>query len=173
MTVLKHFFLIYNMDDSVLENRLLKLAIRSVAHNAPLSFRVKGIFTVDKLRQLIQAMRDIPNASMYKAVMLMGFFGFYRLSSLVPPSKAAYSASRYPTHGDVIWGAPGAHVITKCTKSMQTSGHSQVVQLPVLQDKLICPVSTLKDIVSTQEAHIALPLFTITNQACTQVLTAT
>ena len=127
MTVLKHFFLIYKMNDSALENRLIKLAIRSVAHNAPLSFRVKGIFTVDKLRQLIKAMRGIPNASTYKAVMLMGFFGLYHLSSLAPPSKAAYSTSRYPTHGDVIWGAPGAHVITKCAKNMQTSGHSQVV----------------------------------------------
>ena len=173
MTVLKHFFLIYKMDDSVLENRLLKLTICSVAHNAPLSFRVKGIFTVDKLRQLIKAMRGIPNESIYKAVMLMGFFGFYRLSSLVPPSRAAYSTSRYPTHGDVIWGAPGAHVITKCAKNMQTSGHSQVVQFTVLQDKLICPVSALKDIVSNRQAHRDLPLFTITNQACTQVLTAT
>ena len=127
MTVLKHFFLIYSLDSSVLENRMLKLAIRSVSHNAPLSFRIKGIFTVNKLRQLVTAMEGIPNESIYKAVMLLGFFGFYRLSSLVPPSRISYSASRYPTHGDVIWGAPGAHVVTKCTKNMQTSGHSQVV----------------------------------------------
>ena len=172
MTVLKHFFLIYNLDSSVLENRRLKLAIRSVSHNAPLSFRIKGIFTVNKLRQLVMAIEGIPNESIYKAVMLLGFFGFYRLSSLVPPSRASYSTSRYPTHGDIIWGAPGAHLVTKCTKSMQTSGHSQVVQLPVLKDRLICPVTALKAIVSNRQSHRDLPLFTITNQGSTQVLTA-
>ena len=114
--------------------RLLKLAIRSVAHNAPLSFWVKGIFTVEKLKHLMRSMDGIPDEPVFKAVMLFGFFGFYRLSKLVPPSKAAFSASRFLTHGHVVWGPPGAHIITKCTKSMQTSGHSQVVQLPRLKD---------------------------------------
>ena len=173
MAVLRHFFIVYHLDDSVLENRLLKLAIRSVAHNAPVSFEVKGVFTIDKLGQLMSAMAGIPNEHVLKAVMLLGFFGFYRLSTLVPSSRATFSPSRFPTHGDVAWGAPGAHVITKCTKSMQTSWHSQVVQLPVLNNKSICPVSALKAIVSTCQAHKNLPLFIISKHGSTQVLTAT
>ena len=173
LTVLKHFFLVYQWDDSVLDNRLLKLAVRSVAHNAPLTFRVKGIFSVNQLRQLMRALSGIPNERVYKAVMLMGFFGFYRLSSLVPPSKAAFSPSRFPTHGDVIWGAPSAHIVTKCTKSMQTSGHSQIVQLPALREELICPVAALRGLVSVRPHHRDLPLFTISQGDSTQILTAT
>ena len=109
---------------------------------------------------------------MYRALMLLGFFGFYRLSTLVPPSRATVSPSRFPTHGDVIWGAPGAHIVTKCTKIMQISGHVQVVQLPLLQDPDICPVAALKAIVSRDPKIADKQLFTVSRAGQTTVLSA-
>ena len=46
LTVLKHFFAIYDLNLAPLEHRLIKLAVRAVAYNAPLSFRIKGTITV-------------------------------------------------------------------------------------------------------------------------------
>ena len=54
LTVLKHFFAIYNLNLAPLGHRLITLAIRAVAYNTPLSFRIKGIITVAQLKQLVQ-----------------------------------------------------------------------------------------------------------------------
>ena len=172
ITVLKHFFCLYNLDVSPLQSRSIQLAIRSVAYNAPLRFKIKGVLTINKLRQLIRALQGTHNEHMYKAIMLLGFFGFYRLATLVPPSKASFTPSRFPTHGDVIWGPPGAHILTKCAKNMQISGQSQVVQLPALADKELCPVTALRRVVSSNILHKDKPLFTITEHGITTVLTA-
>ena len=56
VTVLRHFLSILHMDTSVLEDRLVKLAIRAVAYNAPLSFKIKGILSIAQLRLLIKTL---------------------------------------------------------------------------------------------------------------------
>ena len=130
------------------------MAVRSVANNAPIRPVVKRVFTLDMLRSLV---RYWP---MYTALLLLGFFGFYRLSTLVPPNGRSFDRSRYLTHGDIVWGNPGAHIITTCSKAMQKSGQMQVVQVPKLQDRLICPVRALRAIVSKHKNQEDKPLFT-------------
>ena len=98
---------------------------KAVAFNAPLHFKIKRVFSVQQLRSLIQAASS-QDLLVLKAIMLLGFFGFYRLSSLVPPSKAAFSVGHFPMHGDIICGPPGAHIVTKCEKSMQLLGQTHM-----------------------------------------------
>ena len=141
-----------------------------MAYNAPLSFNIKEILTINKLKQLIQTAANVPEDHVYKAIMLLVFWGFYRLSTMVPTSQAAFCPSRYPTHGDVIWGSPGAHIITKCVKNMQVSCQVQVVQLPQLSDTVICPVAALKEIVSHNSRHSDKPLFILTASKVRAVL---
>ena len=153
-------------------HRSIQLTIKSVAYNAPLSFKVKGVTTVNNLVQIIQAIGRMENATTLKAIILLGFFSFFRLSILVPPSASTFSKARFPTHGDMIWGAPGAHVIIKCSKSMQTSGQVHVVQLPSLQDRTICPVTALRAVVSSNPEHSDKPLFSTSTSTGTRVMTA-
>ena len=76
------------------------------------------------------------------------------------------------THGDAIWGPPGAHVITKCEKNMQISGQSHIVQLPELSDASICPVRALRKIVSRNSSDQDKPLFLVSSQGLPSILTA-
>ena len=172
MTVLGHFFVLYNMNTAVLDNKLIKLAIRAVAYNAPLSFKIKGVWSIAQLKLLTRALKEYPHSKEITAICLMGFFGFYRLATLVPHNKASFSPARYTTHGDIIWGPPGVHVITKSAKNMQVSGQVRVVQLPLLPDKEICPVTALRRIVSSNPEHKDLPVFTISEAGTTTILTA-
>ena len=172
VTVLRHFLSVFHMDTNVLENRLVKLAIRAVAYNAPLSFKIKGILSITQLRLLIQTLVHSSDREVYQAIFLMVFFGFYRLSSLVPSAKAGFSPSQFLTQGDVIWRPPGAHVITKCSKNMQLSGQSHIVQLPELSDASICPVTALRKIVSRNSADQDKPLFLVASQGVPSIITA-
>ena len=92
--------------------------------------------------------------------------------SLVPHNRATFSPARYITHGDIIWGPPGVHIITKSTKNMQVSGHVRVVQLPLLADKEISPVTALKCVVSSNPRNKDLPVFTISVAGNPTILTA-
>ena len=171
LSVLKHYVAIFNMNTTVTDHRSIRLAIRVVSYNAPFSFTIKGTMTINKLSQLVEASL-LPDASMLRALILMGFFRFYRLSTLVPPSVSAFSITRFPTHGDVVWGAPGAHIITKCSENMQVSRQVHVVQLPALEDSSICPATALRSIVSTNPNHSDHPLFTVAIQSGPRILTA-
>ena len=91
---------------------------------------------------------------------------------LVPSSTSAFCISRFITHGDVIWGPSGAHIVTKCAKNMQMSGQVQVVQLPELQDKVLCHVTAFRSIVARNPQHADKPLFTIRTSGSVHILTA-
>ena len=172
VSVLQHYFAVFNLCSASLDHRLIHMAIRAVAYNAPVAVKVKGVLTITNLKDLRQAAEHLPDPPVYKAVMLLGSVGFYRLSTLVPSSVAPFSSGGFPTHGDIIWGPLGAHLVFKCTKSMQVSGQVQVSQIPQLQDQLICPVATLKRIVSTKAMHVNKPLFTVMVGNKTTILTA-
>ena len=161
-----------HMDISILENRLVKRAIRAVAYNAPLSVKIKGTLSISQLRLSIQILDHTTDREVYKAIFLMGFFGFYRLSTLVPSAKTGFSPSWFLTHGDIIWGPPGAHVITKCSKSMQISGQSHLVQLAELSGASICPVRALRKRVSRNASDHDRPLFLVSTQGSPSILTA-
>ena len=62
ISVLAHYFTLYGLDTSVLSNRLYSLAIKAIAHNAPLSFKVKGILSVNKLKELVSALCKLPDS---------------------------------------------------------------------------------------------------------------
>ena len=84
VSVLSHYFTLYGLDASVLNNRLYSPAIKAVAHNTPLSFKVKGILSINKLRQLVGALSKLPDHKVHTTICLMAFFGFYRLAILLP-----------------------------------------------------------------------------------------
>ena len=93
VSVLSHYFTLYGLDTS--------LAIRAVARNASLSFKVKDILSINKRTH--SALLTLPDHIVYTTICRMAFFGFYHLATLVPPLRAGFSSARYLTHGDIIW----------------------------------------------------------------------
>ena len=120
--MLRHYFQLQSLDTTPLDSRTVKLAIKSVANNAPLSFRVKATFTRAQLKHLAKLALTLPDGPMYKSLFLLGYFGFFRLATLVPPNRRAFTRGRYITQGDIIFGSPRAHIIVKCAKNMQIAG---------------------------------------------------
>ena len=49
-SVLKHIFWLYDLNVTVVDHRLIRIAIKAVAYNFQLSFRIKGVLTVQKLK---------------------------------------------------------------------------------------------------------------------------
>ena len=166
LPVLKHYFALYNMNTTVTDHRSIRLAIRAVSYNAPLSFTIKGTLTINKLSQLVGKTSHLQHAAS------LNTYGLLRILSTVNTSSTISICLPNLSHGDVVWGPPGAHIITKCSKNMQVSGQVHVVQLPTLEDSSICPVTALRSIVSTNPDHADQPLFTVATQSGPRILTA-
>ena len=89
-----------------------------------------------------------PDSQIFNALMLTGFFRFYRLATLVPPSQSGFPPC-------------ACSIITKCAKNIQTSRQVQVIQLSELSDKSICRITALRAIVSTEAKWGDQPLFIV------------
>ena len=93
------------------------------------------------LRKLICVIQKYTHAKLYTALFLTAFFGFFRLASLLPNAVAQFDKTHHFIQNDLVFGLPSLHLIMTCAKTMQTSGHVQVVQLPQFNDPLLCRVS--------------------------------
>ena len=61
----------------------------------------------------------------------------------------------------MVFAKPGVHLIVTCSKTKQTSGQVQVVELPSLPNKVIFPVQALKWLLTKSQNNKTDPLFQI------------
>ena len=64
------------------------------------------------------------------------------------------------TRSDVIWGPPVAHVIVKWAKNMQQRANCHVLQIPILNNKVVCPVTNLYRYFKQFPNTSSAPMFT-------------
>ena len=74
----------------------------------------------------------------------LAFFGFFRLSSLVPAYATCFGPSRFPQVLDLIWATPGVQILLKHVKNIQGSGEFKIAYIPKLKNHSVCPVKALQ-----------------------------
>ena len=84
VSVLKHYFAMYNWPIVALSGRKMSLLLKSVQVNAKMSIKLKGIITLSMLENLINKTRMYANGDTFAALFATAFFGFFRLSTLLP-----------------------------------------------------------------------------------------
>ena len=161
VSMLNHYFAMFNCPTMALSGRKVPLLLKSVQINARMSIKVKGIITV---KLLIDKSMMHENGYIFAALFVTTFFGFFRLSTLLPTKTSEFEKTSILIQSDVVWGAPGVHTIITCSKTMQASNQAQVVQLPALMSKNFCPVQALKLLLARISRDTNSPLF----QICTK-----
>ena len=91
---------------------------------------------------------------------------------MAPNSAQAFDVTRRILRADVIFGSPGAHLILKWAKAMQSASSHHVVQIPRLPGSAICPVFAVKALMSYVPASPQSPLFLIPSPSGNRILTA-
>ena len=166
VSILKHYFAMYNWPIKALSGRKVSLLLKSVQVNAKMSIKLKGIITLSMLEKLIKKTRMYVNGDTFAALFVTTFFGFFRLSTLVPNKSSDFERTRFPIQNNIVWGALGVHIIITCSKTMQASNQAHVVQLPLLQDKCFCPVLALRTLMGQIPRGSNLPVFQIRMDGC-------
>ena len=77
ISILKHFFALFEWPTYVFSTRKVLLFIKSVQNNAIVSIIIAGVFSVPMFRKLIRAIQNYTNAKLYTTLFLTAFFGFF------------------------------------------------------------------------------------------------
>ena len=161
VSILHHFFGMYGWPTTALHSRKIKLMMKSVLTNNPLKPKVKGVLSVTNLKQLISVLNTAGEQEVFGALFLLGFFGFFRLATLVPSKVIDFDVTRFPLVKDIIWTAKGFQMIIKCRKNMQNADQFDVVHIPKLKSADICPVLATRRLIRRLKLNMQDPLFQV------------
>ena len=141
ISALKANFIMYSLQYELMDQPQVHLFIKAIKINRPLAITTRNIMTIDTLKNLIAACDSLTSPFTFKAIFLIAFFGFLRISNIAPHS---FRESRHLTRGDIQFTPPGMLITLKWSKTMQSRDKSHVIALPSLWPSLLCPVHALK-----------------------------
>ena len=137
VSAIKAHFVLHDLSFEVFDHPKLKYFLKALIINWQLSVKSHNIISLDRLALISTACKDFSSGLAYRAVFLVAFFGFFRLSNLAPHAILSFDDTRHLT-GDDIFTKHFVKVLLKWTKTMQTRDRVQCVTLPRLHDKRIC-----------------------------------
>ena len=99
-----------------LQDQRVTLFCKELKRNRPFKVTLKPVLSIKNLKDICQICDSMHLGYLYKAVYLLAFFSFLRISNLVPHSIAEFSKLKQLTRGDVIFAPPGAILMIKWSK---------------------------------------------------------
>ena len=88
-------------------NQRIRLFQKSLRMTMQLTVKIKKIIDIDMLKDIIAICDSMWMGQIYKAIYLVAFFSFLRISNLVPHKIASFSPLEQLTRGDVFFASPG------------------------------------------------------------------
>ena len=158
LSAIKTFSLIYDLNIPDTKHSKIGLFLKSIQKTAPLSVKLHHLIDVPLLKSIVSTCDFTFLGHIFKSIYLVAFFGFFRLSNLVPHSIAEFSLLKHLTRGDIFFSPSYVIVLLKWSKTMQTNDQAMLIKLPVLNNSL-CPARALKKCLQLAPGSKNHPLF--------------
>ena len=97
----------------------------------------------------------------FKALYLLPFYSFLRISNILPHTIRAFDPSRQSARGDVIFSDLGATIVVKWSKTIQKRKDIHTIAIPALGQSIFCPARALRTLLAETPGHSNSPLFLI------------
>ena len=153
----------HNIDTTPFRDNRIPLFIKSIKINRSFQLSSKIIIDESMLDSICKVCSHSPFPEVFKALCLLLYFSFLRLSSILPHSLATFDRTRHLCVGDIIFSRQGAVTVVKWRKTLQDRCKVAFVSLPNLGGSVLCPNSNS----SNKDA----PLFHIHHHSVTVPLT--
>ena len=99
----------------------------------------KPIFHLDDIEKIMIACQRLPSPQLYKTLYSFAYFGFFRISNLVPTSLKSFHVSKHLCRGDIIIMPEYLVILVKWSKTLQASNQGSYIVIPKVQNSSICP----------------------------------
>ena len=150
---------VLGLNPSPLDHKKVKYYVRALKLNRPMSVTTHNIISPEVLLQIVNHCDRLYMRTVFKAVFLVAFFGFFRLSNLAPHSFTAFDFSRHLAGGDIFFENNMVKVLLKWSKTIQTRDQVKVITLPRLPKNPLCPYRALKALFKLYNPGTNDPLF--------------
>ena len=168
---LKAMFHRFGLPVTLLHSKNISLILQSFSKSLKYSPKPKGVFNIQQLLSIIQLTSKFPHSRIFKAIFLLAFLGFFRLSNLVPVTSASFDPVRHLTSSDLIWAPPGVHVLLKWSKTIQSVSQYKTIPLAQIGNSPLCPISALLEMLGYYMVPKNAPLFSYKNSTSLVVIT--
>ena len=170
VSALKAMSMVHNINFTLFDHPQVKYYLKAVKINRPLAVPKRNVIDIPTLKRFISLVSTLKNALTLRALFLVAYFGFFRLSNLVPHVARDFDPSRHFAGGDVFFGKTTVKLLLKWSKTLQYRNQAKVISLPKL-DSSICPYRALQDLINFFSPTAMEPLFLChTGRGC-QVIT--
>ena len=173
VSALKAQFKWFELPAQIFDHSKIKLMLKALERSIPASPKFKGLFDIQDLQNIIEATSRFEHPVLYKALYLLAFLVFFRISNLVPEKKNNFNFMKQLCRGDIIYDGGRAIVVVKWSKTIQTSRKGTFIVIPLLYPHPLCPVTALQQFTTLLHWPKNFPLFMITQGPITQSQTQT
>ena len=173
VSALKAQFNWFELPAHVFDHPKVKLMLKALERSIPASPKFKGLFDIQDLQNIVEATSRFEHPLLYKALYLLAFFGFFRISNLVPESKNNFNVMKQLCRGDIIYDGGRAIVVVKWSKTIQSSAKGTFIVIPCLHPHPLCPVTALQQFTNLIYWPKNFPLFMTMHGPITQSQTRT
>ena len=135
---------LYGLPLAMFDSPKIKLFMRSVQMNRPITVSIPSIIDIPMLHIIISTCDTIYMGQVFKALYLLAFYSFLRLSNIVPHAIHQFDPSRHLARGDIFLGKSSGKVLIKWSKTIQNRDRIKTIDLPFLAHSHLCPIMTLK-----------------------------
>ena len=159
VSALRAMAIVYDIPFAALEHPKVKYFIKSLKINRTLAITRQHIMDLKTVKEIILYCPRFADSVTIKAIFLAAFFGFFRISNLVPHSISTYDSARHFSGGDSFFQKKFVKLLVKWSKTIQSRDEVRVITLPRLADKVICPYLALRAVIQLYSSDTNQPLF--------------
>ena len=161
LSAIKSKFQLYALDSSCFTDSRIKYYNKTMSLRRPFKPNLKPIIDIDMLKAITITCDSMYMGFVYKALYLVSFFSFLRISNLVPHSAAAYCPLLQLARGDIFFQPPGIHMLVKRTTILQSRNRVKILKISQLGSSTLCLVVAITKLLKNTPGHNNSPLFQI------------
>lgn len=161
LAYVKRMFTRYGLNVEIFTSNNVLFMNKALSVTVNYNPTVHNVFNIDVLFNIVYNCRMLKFPLMYKAIFLLAFFGFFRISNLVPRTSVMFDASRHLCRGDILVSNPGLQVIIKWSKTLQSRHSYNTIPIGKLANSVMCPVQAVLSYVHETPALPNDPMFIV------------
>ena len=132
------------MPHKLFDHQQIPMFIKAIQKTSAFNVNLPNLVDRGLLTSIVQNCAFTYMGVIFKAAYLLGFFGFLRLSNLVPHTAAGFSHLKHLCKGDFFFTSKEVVILLKWTKTLQFHNQARLLRLPKLDNNL-CPVKTIQE----------------------------
>ena len=161
MAALRALHILCALQTDSFKDQRIAMFLKALKIQAPLKVAMRPHIDIDTLCSLITLCDTLPHSHVFKALYLLCYFSFLRLSNILPHTTTSFHPTRQLARADFISAPKGAVLLIKWSKTMQNRKQAVTIPLPDLGNSLLCPISALSNMVKLVPADSNDPLFLV------------